>query len=299
MSSVLIVGSVALDTIETPHGKHADVLGGSATHFSLAASRFAPVRLVGVVGRDFPDGHVELLRSNGVDTSGLEIADGRTFRWHGRYSTDMNSRETVSVELNVLESFQPKVPRDFASTPYVLLGNSAPATQAAVLDQLDGTRFVMMDTMDLWIDTARSAVVDLLPRIDALCINHEEAMQLAQTANTAQAVRRLLDLGVKTLVLKRGEHGATLATRDFQFSVPAYPTEQVVDPTGAGDSFAGGMLGYLACNGGDGRSLRKALVHGSVMGSFTVETFGTERLQRVSREEIEDRARELIRMITV
>ena len=299
MTSVLIVGSVALDTIETPHGKQEEILGGSATHFCLAASRFAPVRLVGVVGRDFPDAHVRMLRSNKVDTEGLEVADGKTFRWHGRYKEDMNQRDTISVELNVLGKFEPKVPASYAETPYVLLGNSVPATQKAVLGQLKGSKFVMLDTMDLWIETARDEVVDLLPRVSALCINHEEALQLAGTMNTAKAVRKLLDMGVRTLIVKRGEHGATLATREFQFSVPAYPTDQVVDPTGAGDAFAGGMLGYLAEQQGEVPPLRRALIHGSVMGSFTVEKFGTKRLQEVSRKEIDARAKALVEMITV
>ncbi len=299
MSEVLVVGSVALDTLETPYGKSEDTLGGSATHFSLAASRFAPVRLVAVVGKDFPSRHVEMLRSKGVDTGGLETADGLTFRWHGRFQGDMSRAETVSVQLNVLATFQPKVPAAFAPTPYVLLGNSSPEVQKAVLEQLRGPKFVMLDTMNLWIDTARKGLVDLLPRVNALCVNHEEAQQLAGAKNTAGAIRGLLDLGTRIVIVKRGEHGATLATRDFQFSIPAYPTERFVDPTGAGDSFAGGILGYLARSGGDAAALRRALVYGSVMGSFTVEEFGTARLQRVTPEEVEARARTLLEMIRV
>jgi sugar/nucleoside kinase (ribokinase family) len=299
MSDVLVVGSVALDTLETPYGTSKDCLGGSATHFSLAASRFAPVRLVAVVGKDFPDRHVEMLRGRGIDTGGLETADGLTFRWHGRFQGDMSRAETVSVALNVLATFQPKVPAAFASTPYVLLGNSSPEVQKATLEQLKNPSFVMLDTMNLWIDHARPALLDLLPRVNALCVNHEEAQQLAGAKNTASAIRGLLDLGTRIVIVKRGEHGSTLATRDFQFSIPAYPTEKFVDPTGAGDSFAGGILGYLARSGGDARALRKALVYGSVMGSFTVEEFGTGRLQRVTPEEVETRAAALLEMIRV
>ena len=299
MSTVLVVGSVALDTIETPHGKHADILGGSATHFSLAASRFAPTRLVGVVGKDFPKEHVEMLRRREIDTEGLEFAEGLTFRWHGRFVGDMSRAETISVALNVLGKFQPKVPTSFASTPYILLGNASPQTQRIVLEQLREPRFVMLDTMNLWIDTDRKSVEDLLPRVSALCVNHEEAQQLAGAPNVATAIRTLLGKGVRTLIVKRGEHGATLATKDFQFSIPAYPTEKVVDPTGAGDSFAGGIVGYLARSGGDATSLRKALVYGAVMGSFAVEEFGSRRLQNVTKEEIETRAQKLLDMIRV
>jgi len=298
-ASVLVVGSVAIDTIETPHGKAENVLGGSATHFALAARPFAPVRLVGVVGRDFPREHVERLRSLGIDISGLEEADGPTFRWHGRFTGDMGRAETVSVRLGVFESFRPKVPAALASSPYVLLGNASPRTQGAVLDQLRGSRFVMLDTMNLWIENEREALLGLLPRVDAVCVNFEEALQLAREPNAARAIRRLRELGARAVVVKRGEHGATLAAGDFQFSVPAFPTERVVDPTGAGDSFAGGLLGYLARSGRDAPSLRRALLYGTVMGSFAVEGFGTSRLQEVTAAEVEERAGQLLRMISV
>ncbi|MFN3484527.1 MAG: PfkB family carbohydrate kinase [Planctomycetota bacterium] len=299
MTSVLVVGSVALDTIETPQGRAAEVLGGSATHFALSAGCFAPVRLVGVVGKDFPREHLETLRARKIDLEGLEVADGLTFRWHGRFEGDMSRAETLSVQLNVFESFRPRIPAGFAETPYVLLGNASPRTQAAVLDQLRSPRFVLLDTMDFWISSERKALVELLPRVNALCVNFEEAKQLAGASNGASALRRLLDLGVRAVIVKRGEHGATLATRDFHFTIPAYPIERVVDPTGAGDSFAGGLLGYLAGAGDETRSLRRALVYASVMGSFAVEEFGTSRIQRVTREEIEERARALLGMIAV
>jgi sugar/nucleoside kinase (ribokinase family) len=299
MNTVLAVGSVALDTLETPHGRADNALGGSATHFALSASRFAPVRIVGVVGKDFPPEHLEMLQKQKIDISGLEIAEGKTFRWHGRFEGDMGRAQTISVELGVLQTFQPKVPTGFVSTPYVLLGNSAPQTQAAVLDQLRGSKFVMLDTMNLWIGTQRPALVRLLPRVDAVCINFEEALQLADTTSGARAIRKILDLGAKTLIMKRGEHGATLATRDGQFSVPSFPTDRVVDPTGAGDSFAGGTLGYLAQAGPEKDALRRAMVYGSVMGSFAVEEFGTKRIQDVTREEVETRAKAVLDMLRV
>jgi len=299
MTNVLVVGSVALDTLETPHGRADNALGGSATHFALAASRFAPVRLVGVVGRDFPSEHLEMLKAQKIDLSGLQIADGKTFRWHGRFVGDMSRAETVSVELNVLATFQPKVPAAFVSTPYVLLGNASPDVQIAVLDQLQSPKFVMLDTMNLWIGTQRATLLKLLPRVDAVCINFEEALQLAETTSGATAVRRILDFGAKILIMKRGEHGATLATREGQFTSPSFPTDRVVDPTGAGDSFAGGMLGYLAQAGAEKNALRRAVIYGSVMGSFAVEEFGTKRIQSVTREEIDTRARSILDMLSV
>jgi sugar/nucleoside kinase (ribokinase family) len=299
MTNVLVVGSVALDTLETPHGRADNALGGSATHFALSASRFAPVRLVGVVGKDFPKEHLDLLKSQRIDLEGLEIAEGKTFRWHGRFVGDMSRAETLSVELNVLATFKPKVPAAFASTPFVLLGNAAPEVQRSVLDQLEAPKFVMLDTMNLWIGTERPALLKLLPRVSAVCINFEEALQLADTTSGARAIRKILDLGARTLIMKRGEHGATLATRDGQFSVPSFPTDRVIDPTGAGDSFAGGTLGYLAQAGADPAALRRAVVYGSVMGSFAVEEFGTRRIQTVTREEIEGRARSILEMLRV
>ena len=299
MSQVLVVGTVALDTLETPHGKAENALGGSATHFSLSASRFAAVRLVGVVGKDFPKEHLEMLRKQKIDLDGLEIAEGKTFRWHGRFEGDMSRAQTLSVDLGVFASFVPKIPGSHRATPFVLLGNCAPQTQDQVLGQMQKPRFTMLDTMNHWIGSERPALLKLLPKVDCVCVNFEEALQLADTTSGAKAVRRILDLGVKTLIMKRGEHGATLATRDWQFSVPSYPTDRVVDPTGAGDSFAGGTLGYLANHGHEGQALRKAVVYGSVMGSFAVEEFGTRRIQGVSPEEVEQRAKALLEMLRI
>jgi sugar/nucleoside kinase (ribokinase family) len=299
MSQILVVGSVALDTVETPHGVREDILGGSATHFSLSAAHFAPVRLVAVVGRDFPKAHLELLASRRVDTSGVETADGRTFRWHGRYDGDMNRAETVAVQLNVLEKFRPRVPEAFAATPYVLLGNSSPRVQREVLDQLRAPRLVMLDTMNLWISTERAELLEILPRVGLVCINYEEALQLAGARNASTAIRRILEAGARALIVKRGEHGATLATRDFMVSVPAYPTQRITDPTGAGDSFAGGVLGYLAQCDAEEPPLRRALVYGTVMGSLAVEEFGTEGVERATRAEVDARARTLLEMVRV
>ncbi len=299
MTQVLVVGTVALDTLETPHGKAENALGGSATHFSLSASRFAPVRLVGVVGRDFPKEHLEMLRAQGIDLDGLEIVEGKTFRWHGRFQGDMSRAETLSVDLGVFLTFAPKIPAAHRRTPYVLLGNCAPDTQHQVLEQIEKPEFVMLDTMNHWIGSERPALLKLLPKVDCVCVNFEEALQLADTTSGAKAIRRILDLGTRTLIVKRGEHGATLATRNWQFSTPSYPTDRVVDPTGAGDSFAGGTLGYLARHGLGEASLRKAVVYGSVMGSFAVEEFGTRRIQGVAREEVEARAKTLLDMLRI
>jgi sugar/nucleoside kinase (ribokinase family) len=299
MSQVLVVGTVALDTLETPHGRADDALGGSATHFSLSASRFAEVRLVGVVGKDFPSDHLAMLKGQGIDLGGLEVAEGRTFRWHGRFVGDMGRAETLSVDLGVFATFSPKIPAAHRETPYVLLGNCAPATQDQVLSQLKKPAFVMLDTMNHWIGSERPMLLKLLPKVDCVCVNFEEALQLADATSGAKAIRRILEMGTKTLIVKRGEHGATLATRDWQFSTPSYPTDRVVDPTGAGDSFAGGTLGYLAKHGLQENSLRRALVYGSVMGSFAVEEFGTRRIQGVSREDVEQRARVLMDMLRI
>lgn len=300
MSNVLVVGSVALDTVETPAGKAADILGGSATHFALSARHFAKVRLVGVVGKDFPAAHVKMLKKLGVDTEGLQVVpDGLTFRWHGKYDGSMTSRTTISVALNVLGTFQPEIPASYRDSKYVLLGNAHPATQLKVLEQLDKPAFVLLDTMDLWIDREKPALKELLPRVHALCINHEEAMMLSGERTIAKATRQLLNWGVRTLVLKKAEYGAAIAIRNFTFSAPAYPVEELIDPTGAGDSFAGGLLGYVAKKGVSDKSLKRAILYGSVMGSLCVESFGTDRLQTAKPAEIEKRYKTLVGMITL
>ncbi|MBI4565975.1 MAG: sugar kinase [Planctomycetes bacterium] len=299
MNPVLVVGSVALDTIETPLEKCENLLGGSATYFSLAARHFTPVRVVGVVGHDFPQIHRDLFHRLRIDTEGLQTAARRTFRWHGRYDQRLSGRETLSVDLEILDLFRPELPDSYGDSKFALLGNTSPATQERVLRQLHRPTFVMLDTMDIWIRTEREPLAALLPKVHALCINQEEALMLADSINLVQAARRLLEAGLKCLIIKRAEHGATMITRDFAFSVPAFPTEQVTDPTGAGDAFAGGFLGYLAKTGVDASNLRRALLYATVMGSLAVESFGPDRIASAALPEIDRRFAEMVRIISL
>ena len=287
---MLVVGSVAFDTLHFSDQSHPRVLGGSATYAVISASHFTPVQLVGVVGRDFPQSALQMLRERRVDLEGLEIADGDTFHWEGRYSDDLSSRETVRTELNVFADFDPKVPESYRSTPYVMLGNIDPVQQLAVLDQLDGPRLVVADTMNLWIDIRRDELRQLMKRIDMLVLNDEEARQLTGQTNLVNAAREMQDAGPPNVIIKKGEHGAMLFEGDEIFALPALPLAGVVDPTGAGDSFAGGLLGHLTREGqSSGRALRKAVVYGSVLASFCVEGVGTERLVIANASELEDR----------
>ncbi len=286
--SVLVVGSVALDTIKTPLEEHADLLGGSASYAAVAASFFGKVNLVGVVGDDFPETHVELFRTHGIDTEGLQVAEGKTFRWSGEYLWDLNTRETRSVELNVFEHFTPKLPEGYRNTPFVLLANIAPALQLHVLDQITSPKFIVADTMDLWIDIAREELVALLKRVDMLILNDGEARQLTGETSLIRAGRRIREMGPSHVAIKKGEHGCLLFSPEGFFSCPAYPLEDIHDPTGAGDTFAGGLIGYLAANA-DTISLdhlRRAVVYGSTLASFNVEKFSLERLKTVTREDI-------------
>ena len=290
--SLLVVGSIAFDTIKTPRGEVSDALGGSAVYFSIAASQFAPVRLVGVVGGDFDMAHVDMLRSRSIDTAGLEVVgSGKTFRWTGEYSRDMNHRETLEVDLNVFEDFQPKIPDSFRDSKFVFLANGPPVTQLSVLDQVSDTpTFTVADTMDLWITTARPDLLELISRIDGLVVNDSEAFLLTEADNMIQAGRQILELGPKLVVIKKGEHGAVLFTRGQCVPLPAYPTAAVLDPTGAGDSFAGAMMGYLAkLDRHDDAALKEAIVHGTIASSFTVEDYGTKRLAAISAEETRTR----------
>ncbi|HMQ23070.1 MAG TPA: PfkB family carbohydrate kinase [Planctomycetota bacterium] len=297
--TVLVVGSTAYDTIETPEGSRADCLGGSSTYFSLAARFFAPVRLVSVVGKDFRDADVSLLQGRGVDTEGLEIADGATFRWSGRYHADMNQRDTIAVELNTFGSFDPKVPEAWKSTPFVFLANGHPLVQTSVLDQVSAPKFVVADTMNLWIETARNDLDMLLRRIDGLILNDEEVKMLTGEKNLIRAGQTLLSKGPKLVIVKKGEHGSFLFSEFFQFALPAYPTEVVRDPTGAGDSFAGGFMGYLA---GVDRvtlwNLKRAMAYGTVMASLNVEAFGVDRLAAADRSEVDQRFHELLQFVS-
>jgi sugar/nucleoside kinase (ribokinase family) len=288
--SLLVVGSIAFDCIETPERSVDDVLGGSASHFSVAASFFAPPRLVGVVGEDFPDEHRRLFAGRKIDTAGLVTQSGKTFRWKGRYHQDMNTRDTLEVHLNVFGSFDPVLPPAFRDSTHVFLANGSPVLQARVLDQVERPRLVLADTMDLWIETQRDALLALLPRLDGLLLNDSEAQLLTGEKNLVRAGQAARRLGPKFVVLKKGEHGAMLFSGDGVFVVPAFPTPDVIDPTGAGDSFAGGIMGYLEADATPppGR-LRRAMAYGAVVASLTVEDFGLDRLKRTDRAEIDAR----------
>lgn len=292
--SLLVVGSTAFDTVETPHGTAVDCLGGSSTYFALAARLFTKVRLVSVVGQDFPAKHRQLLEANGIDLTGVETKPGKTFRWHGRYSADMNSRETIDVQLNTFGDFKPQVPAAFRDTPFVFLANGSPATQASVLDQMQAPRFCVADTMDLWIERERAGLLALLRRIDGLIVNDSEVKQLTGKTNLIQAGRACLALGPKLVIVKKGEHGSFVFSNFFHYALPAYPTETVVDPTGAGDSFAGGFMGYLAnCNSISLWNMKRAVAYGTCAASLNVEGFGVQRLAEATLETLERRYQEL------
>lgn len=289
--SLLVVGTVAFDSIETPNGSVDQILGGSATFFSYAASFFTRPRLVAVVGEDFPDEHRRLFAGRQIDTAGLQTErGGKTFRWKGKYHQDMNTRDTLEVHLNVLATFNPQLPPHFRDSTHVFLANSSPQVQAKVLDQVARPRLVLADTMDLWISTERTALNALLPRLDGLLLNDSEAQLLTGHENLIRAGEAARRLGPKFVIIKKGEHGALLFSDDGVFMLPGYPTEHVIDPTGAGDSFAGGILGHLASDDSPppGR-LRRAMAYGSVVASLTVEDFGLNRLLRTDRAEIEAR----------
>jgi sugar/nucleoside kinase (ribokinase family) len=292
---IAAIGSVAVDTIETPIGRAEDVLGGSATYFALAASYFAPVHLVAVVGEDFPDSDREYLGTRGIDLSGLEVRPGRTFRWTGRYHEDLNVRDTLSLELNVFADFRPTLSETVRRARIVYLGNIDPALQEAVLEQFDDPAVVACDTMNHWIANAREPLEALLPRVDLLVLNDEEARLLSGESNIARAARRILELGPRSVLVKRGEYGAILFSPESVFAVPAYPLEEVYDPTGAGDAFAGGVVGYLAATGErSDAGLRRAIVYGTVVASYVVEDFGPERLRTLTRDDIDRRYRQFV-----
>ena len=289
--SVLIVGSIALDTVKTPVEEHADLLGGSASYAALGASFFSPVKLVGIVGDDFPQSEFDFWQSRGIDASGVQRVEGKTFRWSGEYAWDMNTRETRSVALNVFEHFRPELPPSYQETDFVLLANIAPALQSHVLDQMKRPRFVVADTMDLWIETTRPDLDALLPRVDLLILNDSEARELTKETSLIKAGRKIRRAGPKHVAIKKGEHGALLFGEEQFFSCGAYPLEDIHDPTGAGDTFAGGVAGYLAAMPGvpDFAGLRRAVIYGSVLASFNVEAFSLERLRTLTMEEIKAR----------
>jgi sugar/nucleoside kinase (ribokinase family) len=290
--SILVVGSVALDSVETPFGCVEEVLGGSGTYFSTSAGYFTDIRLVAVVGSDFPAEHLQFLRSRNIDLSGLQTVAGRTFRWQGRYGYDLNQAQTLDTQLNVFETFRPVLPAGYEDADFVFLANIDPELQLEVLKQVKNPQLVACDTMNFWIAGKREALLKTLRHVGILLINEGEARQLAGEANLNKAARAILSMGPKTLVIKQGEYGALMFTEHSVFSAPAYPLESVFDPTGAGDTFAGGFIGYLAATRNlSESSFRQAVIFGSVMASFTVEDFSLNRLKRLEYREIEERFR--------
>jgi len=291
--AVLIVGSVALDTVITPFGKRDEALGGSATYFSYAASYFDSPRIVAVVGEDFPEEHIKTLQRRNIDLEGLESRPGKTFRWAGKYGYDLNERDTLSTQLNVFEEFHPKLPECYRSSEYVFLGNIHPTLQLEVLDQVISPKFVACDTMNFWIENERESLCELIKRVDAIVLNDSEARELAQEPNLSKAARKIQALGCLKIIIKKGEHGCLFFAPHSHFSAPAYPLESVMDPTGAGDSFAGGFMGYLAQTGRiDDFNIRRAIIYGSVLASFAVEEFSVDRFLGLTSEEIAARYKE-------
>lgn len=292
--SVLIVGSTALDSITTPHGHHPRLLGGSASYASVAASFFAPVKLVGVVGEDFPEPCLALYKKHKIDLEGLQIVAGKTFHWAGEYEVNMNRRRSLATELGVFETFTPRLPISYQNSAFVLLANIAPSLQHHVLDQMRRPKFVVADTMDLWLNIAMPDLLKLLRRVDGLVLNETEAQQLTQEHNLIRAAKKIHKLGPKYVIVKKGEHGAILSLRNKLFVAPAFPLENVVDPTGAGDCFVGGMMGYLStASGSIETNLRRAILYGSVLASYCCEGFGVTNLTQVTRAAIARRFKQL------
>ena len=292
--SVLIVGTTALDSIKTPTAENPRLLGGSASHAAVAASFFSPVKLVGGVGEDFPKKYVELYRKHGIDLAGLQMLPGKTFHWSGEYELNMNNRRTLATELGVIETFSPKLPKAYQNAAFVLLGNIAPALQHSVLDQMKKPKFVVADSMDLWLNIALPDLLKLLKRIDGFVLNDSEAHQLTQEDNVFNALKKIHKLGPKYVIIKKGSHGSILSGPKGVFICPAYPLQKVVDPTGAGDSFVGGMMGYLAtAKGSIDSNIRRAMVYGSVTASFCCEGFGLNTTTKTKRADIEKRVKEL------
>ena len=300
--SLIVTGSIGIDSVEAPTGTVQDVLGGSAVYFAAAASFFGPVRLVAAVGDDFPEHHLATFAHFTIDTAGLEHRAGsQTFRWRGRYEQDMNVRETVEIQLNVLGEALPPIPNPYRSSRYVFLANTHPAGQLKLAGQFPRADLVVADTMDLWINTEKTALLDLLRGIDGLVLNDSEARMLTGHSNNVKAAHRITELGPKLVVIKKGEHGALLLTEDGRvMNVPAFPTAKVVDPTGAGDSFAGAMMGCIAATGDtSGQGLRRAVAYGTIVASFNIEAFSLERMKQLSRADIDARFDEFRAMLDV
>ena len=298
--SLLVVGSVAFDAIETPFGKTDKIIGGAASYISLAATYFTKkANLVAVVGGDFPQEYIEMLQNHGVNTEGLQIKqDEKSFFWSGKYHNDMNSRDTLITELNVLGSFDPIVPESYQNTDFLMLGNLAPKVQSTVIERLQHRpRLIVMDTMNFWMDIALEDLKVTISMVDVLSINDEEARQLSCEYSLKKAAKVIMAMGPKTLIIKKGEHGALLFQGDEIFSAPALPLEEVFDPTGAGDTFAGGFIGYLAAtNDTSFNNMKKAILHGSALASFCVEKFGTEQIVGLSEEQVKDRVQEFVKL---
>lgn len=297
---LVVVGSVALDSVETPHATRERILGGSAVYFSYAASFFSSVRLVGVVGEDWPPEHTSLLQGRGIDTAGLQVVPGKkTFFWKGKYLPNMNDRETLEVHLNVFGEFNPELPVEYRRAPFVFLANGSPSVQAKVLEQMNGPRLAVADTMDLWIREERDGLLALLKNIDGLVLNDSEAKLLTGEENLVRAGHLVRDLGPRFVVIKKGEHGAMFFSEHETYVLPAYPTEQVVDPTGAGDCFAGGMMGYLAEQDNfEPATLKTALAYGVLIASLNVEDFSLDQLQKIERADIDRRMEKYRKMLS-
>ena len=292
--SVLIVGTTALDSIKTPKAENPRLLGGSASHAAVAASFFAPVNLVGGVGEDFPKKYVELYRRHKINLEGLQSLPGKTFHWSGEYEVNMNNRRTLATELGVIETYSPVVPKAYQKSPFVLLANIAPALQSRVLDQLSRPKFVVADSMDLWLNIALADLLKLLKRVDGFVLNDSEAQLLTKEDNIFSALKKIHQLGPKYVIIKQGSHGSILSSPKGLFICPAYPLKKVVDPTGAGDSFVGGLMGYLAsAKGSVDANIRRAMVYGSVTASFCCEGFGLNTTTKIGRAQINQRVAEL------
>ncbi len=299
---ILVVGSLALDTVETPFGKADNSLGGSATFISIAASYFtAPIKLVGVVGGDFPKEHINLLEEHSVDLEGMQVVeDGLTFRWSGKYHYDLNVRDTLFTHLNVFETFDPVIPEKYKNTKYVCLGNIDPVLQRKVLQQISKPKLVVCDTMNFWIEGKNAELVETLKLVDVLVFNDSEARLLAKEPNLIKAAKQIIKMGPRCVIIKKGEHGALMVTENTIFSAPAYPLENINDPTGAGDTFAGGLIGWIArTDDTSDENLKKAVIYGSTMASFCVEEFSINGLLSLSTLKIQDRFREFIRLSKV
>lgn len=296
--NVLVVGSISLDTVETPVGKVTEVIGGSTSFFSLAASYFAPVRIVGVVGDDFPMAEIEFMKERGVDLAGIQILPGKTFRWGGKYFDNMNMRETLFTDLNVFEQFDPVLPEQYRDSEYVFLANIQPDLQLNVLKQVEQPKFVAMDTMNFWISGMLPELKETISQVNLLTINDQEVQELSGESNVMIGAKKILEMGPQALIVKRGEYGASLITADSYFWIPAYPVEELNDPTGAGDTFAGGLMGYLVKTDDISEpNIRRAIVYGSALASFCVEDFSIYRLKNLTKAAIHQRFLDLLNIV--